>query len=129
MVYDVTKLETFEHIQDWLKEVNKYSPENTCKLLIGNKSDREDKQVTTEQASEYARTMCSDEKNAEQSASVPFLETSAKTADNVDEAFTKMASELIKLRQKDGDDGTTAGKTKMILATEGSKRKKPNCCK
>ena len=72
MVYDVTKLETFEHIQDWLKEVNKYSPENTCKLLIGNKSDREDKQVTTEQASEYARTMCSDEKNAEQSASVPF---------------------------------------------------------
>jgi GTPase SAR1 family protein len=42
--------ESFEHIQDWLNEVNRYASENTCKLLVGNKSDRHDKVVDTEKA-------------------------------------------------------------------------------
>ena len=37
MVYDVTDRESFDHIQDWLHEVNRYATEGTCKLLIGNK--------------------------------------------------------------------------------------------
>ena len=42
--------ESFEHIQDWLNEVNRYASEGTCKLLVGNKSDRDDKVVSTERA-------------------------------------------------------------------------------
>jgi len=42
--------ESFEHIQDWLNEVNRYASEGTCKLLVGNKSDRPDKVVSTERA-------------------------------------------------------------------------------
>ena len=42
--------ESFEHIQDWLNEVNRYASEGTCKLLVGNKSDRHDKVVSTEKA-------------------------------------------------------------------------------
>ena len=130
MVYDVSKLESFEHIQDWLSEVNKYSPDNSCKLLIGNKNDRTDKVVSTEKAQEYANTMQEDPKNEGSFLPVPFLETSAKTAKNVDEAFTKMAEALIRLRKKEGDDGKAESKTKMILADEkGTSRRKPNCCK
>jgi hypothetical protein len=34
-------------VQDWLQEVNRYASHGTCKLLIGNKSDRPDKVVDT----------------------------------------------------------------------------------
>lgn len=40
MVYDVTNMESFNHVNDWLTEVNKFAPEDTCKLLVGNKSDK-----------------------------------------------------------------------------------------
>ena len=40
MVYDVTSQDSFDHVNDWLKEVNRYASEGTCKLLVGNKSDR-----------------------------------------------------------------------------------------
>jgi Ras-related protein Rab-1A len=33
-----------------LNEVNRYASEGTCKLLVGNKSDRHDKVVSTERA-------------------------------------------------------------------------------
>jgi GTPase SAR1 and related small G proteins len=55
MVYDVTSQESFDHVNDWLKEVNRYASEGTCKLLVGNKSDRsEEKVVSKEQAKEFA---------------------------------------------------------------------------
>ena len=50
MVYDVTNQESFEHVNDWLSEVNRYASEGTCKLLVGNKSDKGDKVVSSEKA-------------------------------------------------------------------------------
>ncbi|CAM9515230.1 unnamed protein product, partial [Sphacelaria rigidula] len=87
MVYDVTGQESFDHVNDWLSEVNRYASEGTSKLLIGNKSDRSDKVVDTAQAKEFAESL-----------GIPFLETSAKNASNVEEAFLTMASELIRTR-------------------------------
>ncbi|CAN0431416.1 unnamed protein product, partial [Ectocarpus sp. 8 AP-2014] len=87
MVYDVTGQESFDHVNDWLSEVNRYASEGTSKLLIGNKSDREDKVVDSAAAKEYAESL-----------GIPFLETSAKSASNVEEAFLTMASELIRTR-------------------------------
>jgi hypothetical protein len=79
--------DSFDHVQEWLVEVNRYANEGTCKLLIGNKSDCTDKMVAEAEGQAFADRL-----------SIPFLETSAKTADNVEEAFTRMASQLIKLR-------------------------------
>jgi len=44
-VYDVTNQDSFNHVADWLSEVNRYASEGTCKLLVGNKSDRPDRWV------------------------------------------------------------------------------------
>jgi len=89
MVYDVTNAESFSHVADWLTEVNRYASESTCKLLVGNKNDMENKQVTSESAKEYADSL-----------GIPFLETSAKSAANIEEAFLTMAAELIRIREK-----------------------------
>ena len=87
MVYDTTSAESFEHVHDWLNEVNRYASDGTCKLLIGNKCDRADRAVTTEAASRYAEEL-----------GIPFLETSAKNATNVEQAFVTMTTQLIKMR-------------------------------
>eukprot|EP00341_Mesodinium_pulex_P001372 CAMPEP_0116937378 /NCGR_PEP_ID=MMETSP0467-20121206/31464_1 /TAXON_ID=283647 /ORGANISM="Mesodinium pulex, Strain SPMC105" /LENGTH=119 /DNA_ID=CAMNT_0004619173 /DNA_START=260 /DNA_END=619 /DNA_ORIENTATION=+ len=91
MVYDVSNQESFDHVNDWLSEVNRYASEGTCKLLVGNKSDKTDKVVTTDKAKAYATSL-----------GVPFLETSAKNASNVEEAFLTMTAELIKMRETKG---------------------------
>jgi len=120
MVYDVTSGDSFEHVNDWLKEVNRYASEGTCKLLVGNKSDRTtDKVVTAEQAKEYADDL-----------GIAFLETSAKSAQNVEEAFLTMAGELIKQRvSRNGNDNNGESRDKVDLS--GTKRGKAvldNCC-
>ncbi|KDO31826.1 Ras-like protein ORAB-1 [Saprolegnia parasitica CBS 223.65] len=93
MVYDVTSQESFDHVNDWLNEVNRYASEGTCKLLVGNKSDITSRKVVSyETAKAFADSLA-----------IPFLETSAKNAQNVEEAFLTMASELITIRELVGN--------------------------
>lgn len=73
----------------WLVEINKYARENVSKLLVGNKSDLaigEARQVRFEAAKEFA------DKNK-----MPFLETSAKSANNVETAFLTMVLRALAL--------------------------------
>lgn len=114
MVFDTTSTESFEHVNDWLKEVNRYAAEGTVKLLVGNKCDRTaDRVVTTEQAQEFAQEL-----------GIPFIETSAKSAKNVEEAFLTMAGELIRQRAKRGDSETKKKEGIDLQAVKES----ANCC-
>lgn len=117
MVYDVTNQESFDHVQDWLQEVNRYSNEGTCKLLIGNKSDREDKKISTQQGEEFAQKL-----------GMPFLETSAKTASNVEAAFLAMAAELIKARDEAGA-GSGGPEPRNVVIGDTSDKSNAGCCK
>ncbi|RXN07558.1 ras-related ORAB-1-like protein [Labeo rohita] len=86
IVYDVTEQESFNNVKQWLEEIDRYACENVSKLLVGNKSDLASKKVvdfTT--AKEFAESL-----------KIPFLETSAKNANNVEKAFLTMASEIQK---------------------------------
>jgi len=115
MVYDVTSSESFDHVEEWLSEVDRYANENTSKLLVGNKADLiEEKQVPEDTAQRFAEKL-----------SIPFLETSAKTATNVDAAFLTMAKELIKTREKQDAAGVSKGK--VVLKPMKTPQKK-KCC-
>lgn len=118
MVYDVTNSESFDHVEEWLSEVDRYANENTSKLLVGNKADlTEEKQVSEGTAQSFADKL-----------SIPFLETSAKTATNVDAAFLTMAKELIKSREK-GETGGGAGEQKVNLRNVKGGGGGKQCCK
>mmetsp|Transcript_13412 Transcript_13412/g.22285 ORF Transcript_13412/g.22285 Transcript_13412/m.22285 type:complete len:217 (-) Transcript_13412:406-1056(-) len=120
MVYDVTSTDSFDHVNDWLKEVNRYASEGTAKLLVGNKSDRvADRVVEAEKAKEYADEI-----------GVAFLETSAKSAKNVEEAFLTMAGELIKQREANGGAAKENGSGKGGGVQLGSVKAKAvgGCC-
>lgn len=89
IVYDSTERSSFNSIDEWVIEVNRYASENTCKILIGNKNDLEaDKKVSTEEGQKKAEEL-----------GIEFIETSAKDSTNVENAFVIMARQLIKMKE------------------------------
>ncbi|XP_072136448.1 ras-related protein Rab-43 [Mobula birostris] len=86
IAYDISKRGTFASVPQWIEDVKKYSGSNIVQLLIGNKSDMED---IREVEYQEAQTL------ADHYDIVSVLETSAKDSSNVEEAFIKMATELM----------------------------------
>merc|ERR1712054_199241 len=84
VVYDTTDSESFNNVKQWLHEIDRYACEGVNKLLVGNKCD-----LTTKRQVEYNSA-----KEFADSLTIPFLETSAKSATNVEQAFMTMASEI-----------------------------------
>jgi len=115
VVYDTTDSETYEHVKTWLHEIDRYASENVNKLLVGNKSDLTSKrQVETEAAKEFA-----------DSVNIPFLETSAKNATNVEDAFMTMAGEIKK--RMASAPSMTEGK-KITVSNKTESVKSSSCC-
>ena len=87
------------------------------KLLIGNKNDLEDKrQISYEEGKEYASIN-----------GMEFFETSAKTADKVQEAFELLTKDMMKLVSKDKN---LVKKEKSIKLNQGANLniEKKKCC-
>ncbi|CAN1286418.1 Ras-related protein RIC1, partial [Linum perenne] len=86
IVYDVTDEESFNNVKTWLTEIDKFATDSVNKLLVGNKCDLTSKRVVSyDTAKAFADEI-----------GIPFLETSAKSATNVEDAFMTMASEIKK---------------------------------
>jgi len=91
LVYDITRRTTFTHLSTWLTDCRHLTNPNTVVMLIGNKTDIDDaRNVTTEEASTWAKEN-----------GLLFLETSAKTGQNVEETFVRTA-DLIFQNIEDG---------------------------
>ncbi|EDR29171.1 GTP-binding protein YPTC4, putative [Entamoeba dispar SAW760] len=80
LVYDISRKESFEKIPIWLEECRKYSNPNTTIMLVGNKCDLPDRQVTKEEGEAFAKEN-----------GLLFLEASARDATNVDNCFLQTA--------------------------------------
>mmetsp|Transcript_43253 Transcript_43253/g.99708 ORF Transcript_43253/g.99708 Transcript_43253/m.99708 type:complete len:573 (+) Transcript_43253:63-1781(+) len=124
-VYDATNRASFEHIEQWLQQVQQHHDcgAGTIKILVGNKSDMANDVVVSE-----------DEARAKaESMGAFFVATSAKTAANVDMAFLTAAQNLVETRRKQRQpagtvqisggppNNTTAGSEKKSCACSGSK--------
>jgi len=83
IVYDVTDQLSFVNIKNWIQEIERYAGENVVKLLVGNKIDKPNRVIDTNNGQEYA-----------QSLGMSYIETSAKHCTNVDQVFEKMAAEI-----------------------------------
>ena len=121
LVYDITRKETFTHVTKWLEEVKSNSSKQITIILIGNKKDLEDKrQVSYEEGEALAKEN-----------GLMFLETSAKTAYNVVEAFNISAQCILNNIEKTGVDPSENANVKLkdgMETVRDGNDKKNGCC-
>jgi Ras-related protein Rab-18 len=85
MVYDVTDRHSFDHITMWLNELEVYATNgNIVKMLVGNKIDKGDRDVTQKEGVEFARDK-----------SMLFIEASAKDTTGVKQAFDEVTQKIL----------------------------------
>ena len=73
LIFDLTEIESFNNLNNWLTEIEKNANKNVVKVLIGNKCDLEDKRVISfEKAKDFA-----------DSNNMKYIETSAKIDKNI----------------------------------------------
>ena len=95
IVYDISDLNSFEHVKSWMNDIDKFAKEGVFKILVGNKSDLVDKrQVSKEKGKQLA-----------DSYGIPFLETSAKNNENIEKLFVDSTRAFIEKQLKSGNAG------------------------
>ena len=84
VVYDVSNRESFDNIDFWISKLKELSGEIPF-IIIGNKIDKKDERlVPFEEANERA-----------DSYGVQYMETSAKSNENIDRAFESLSVQIL----------------------------------
>jgi len=92
IIFDLTRVKTYEAIDEWLSEMFEILKKDIPIVIIGNKLDlikEINRLIDDEVVKDYA-----EKKNS------IFIETSAKTGENVENAFKKLALLMIKYISK-----------------------------
>jgi len=118
LVYSITSRSSFDRLDVFRQSMIRVKGHNPTFILVGNKSDRlAEREIGREEGAQYARRH-----------GCEFLETSAKTADNVEELFVKLIRTL--REKRDGHTGggdVTPGPPHPVEPALKPKKRKPNC--
>ena len=124
IVYDITSKVTFNSVDKWIQDLNLYGDKNLTLLLIGNKSDLEEKrQIKKEVGEEKAKSF-----------GLGFIETSACTGENIDKAFDILLKEVcnkyhVEISNNEELENVNKGKNIEIeIEEENNTVKKKSCC-
>jgi len=87
ITFDITERKSFENVKKWYDIITKVADQNLILVLAGNKIDLKDSRtITTEEGLELAEEL-----------GIYYMETSAKTNENVDDLFEWIALQIINL--------------------------------
>jgi len=127
LVYDITSRESYNALMQWLTDAKTLASPHIVVLLVGNKKDLETKRdVNFLEASNFA-----------QENDMMFMETSALTGENVEEAFLRCArtilskiesGELDPDRMGSGIQYGDAVLRRVQLHKQTSSTKRPSAC-
>ena len=85
LVFDLTRRDTFEHLERWMTDIDTFSGKDSNIILIGNKNDLEHKiKISSEEAKLFA-----DKHN------IQYIETSAKEYNITQKAFRLLAKDVL----------------------------------
>ncbi|KAJ9165062.1 Rab GTPase family protein [Coniochaeta hoffmannii] len=89
LVFDLSRRSTFLHVTDWLSDLRQIAEPDIVVVLVGNKADLvagDDgkREVSRREAEEWAR----------KNGVLEYVETSAKSGENVENAFCRVAERI-----------------------------------
>ena len=119
-VFSLADRASYEKLQQWLSDARTQASRDITILIVGNKSDLADRQVSVIEASKMA-----------QSEGCAYVETSARTGENVEASFFKLARSVL-TRMHDGrlaPDAASAARGGSVLKKgEGASTATGYCC-
>ncbi|KAK1396794.1 RAB GTPase-like [Heracleum sosnowskyi] len=123
IVYDITKRQTFDNVQRWLRELRDHADSNIVLMMAGNKSDLKHLRAVAEQ----------DGQTLAEKEGLSFLETSALEALNIEQAFQTVLTEIYHIMNKkalaaEQSAATLPGQGTTININDPSGNMKKGCC-
>ena len=88
VVFDISRWHTFKELDDWLSDLQEFAGKKTPFILIGNKAD-----LLEDIGGEYDKDSAEELAKRENSE---FISTSAKTGENVEDAFLNLTQKMLK---------------------------------
>ena len=110
VVFDVTERKSFQNVSTWVECIDKFAKSNVLRILVGNKTDLEDKRVvSTEEGKELAAQN-----------GLKYYEISALKITGLHEMFEDVAKEYVEIYEQ------KAYKNFQLKKIENQKKRK--CC-
>ncbi|CAI9716874.1 ras-related protein Rab-21 [Octopus vulgaris] len=120
LVYDITDIDSFQKVKNWVKELRKMLGNDICLCIAGNKIDLEkERHVSVSDAESYA-----------ESVGAKHFHTSAKLNKGTEELFLDLSKCMIEKADSNCQNkrGTNNRKTVMVVEDEPAERKSSGCC-
>ncbi len=116
VLYDITDETSFEHIKNWMIDIDKFAKQGVLKVLVGNKKDLEENRKVNKEAGESLANKYG----------IKFFEVSAKDNINIDELFLDTAKCLLEKNEKVIYDDI--GSSVILNNNNINLKKKKKCC-
>ena len=84
IIYDVNNKESYNEVREWIEKAKTNALKSARIILVGNKIDLTERKITVEEGKKLAEEL-----------GVKYFETSAKTDDNVKEAFDFLIKDIL----------------------------------
>lgn len=85
LVFDITNKPSFDRVPELLEDYKSCEPVSQAFVLVGNKCDRKERQVTFLEGNELASSL-----------KIPYIECSALTGENIDKIFDMLVDRITK---------------------------------
>ena len=117
ILYDITQKTSFDHIRNWITEIDKFGKQGVLKVIVGNKLDLENNRKITKEAAE----------NLALKYGVKLWEVSAKDNTNIEEVFLDTIKTLLEKNSKIISEGSSMANN-IQLNKDTKNKKKKKCC-